>query len=80
MSRWSSIPHAEDHTISESSSHTPGERAWAAERSSRLQHVTVEQKDVAVCTMFPTEIDQNVMSTQWITATTDSFVPLEQRR
>ncbi|WP_226007161.1 DUF7511 domain-containing protein [Natrinema salinisoli] len=76
MSRHS----AEDHTISESSSHTPGERGWAADRSSRLQHVTVEQEDVAVCTMFPKEIDEDVMSTKWITATTDSFVPLEQRR
>jgi len=50
------------------------------ERASRLQHITVEQNDVAVCTMFPQDADENAASTQWITATADSFVSLEERR
>ena len=50
------------------------------EQMSQLQHVTVERDDVAVCTMFPQDADENTASTQWITATADSFVALEDRR
>lgn len=50
------------------------------ERSSRLQHVTVERDDVAVCTMFPQDADDHAVSTQWLTATADSFVSLEESR
>ncbi|TMT86423.1 hypothetical protein E2L06_07350 [Haloterrigena sp. H1] len=50
------------------------------ERTSSLQHITVEQDDVAVCTMFPQYADENAAATQWITATADSFVSLEARQ
>ncbi|MFD1562094.1 hypothetical protein ACFR99_00705 [Haloarchaeobius amylolyticus] len=50
------------------------------EHASRLQHITVEQDDVAACTMFPQHADENAAATQWITATADSFVSLEDRR
>ncbi|MGM0387011.1 DUF7511 domain-containing protein [Natrinema limicola] len=50
------------------------------EHTSRLQHITIERDDVAVCTMFPQNPDTNAASTQWITATADSFVSLEEQR
>lgn len=50
------------------------------EHASRLQHITIEQDDVAVCTMFPQNANESTASTQWITATADSFVSLEERR
>ena len=50
------------------------------DHTSRLQHITVDQDDVAVCTMFPQEATDDTLSTQWITATADSFVSLEERR
>ena len=48
--------------------------------TSRLQHITVDRDDVAVCTMFPQNPDINAASTQWLTATADSFVSLEEQR
>ncbi|SEP96900.1 DUF7511 domain-containing protein [Natrinema salaciae] len=66
--------------MSYSPNKTPRERRSPTDRPSRLQHVTVERDDVAVCTMFPTDVSENAMSTQWLTATTDSFVALERRR
>ncbi|WP_222918670.1 hypothetical protein [Natrinema sp. SYSU A 869] len=66
--------------MSEPSTETSPEFGSPTDRPSRLQHVTVEQADVAVCTMFPEEISEEIVSAQWITATTDSFVSLEQRR
>ncbi|MFA9417565.1 hypothetical protein [Natrinema sp. HArc-T2] len=48
--------------------------------TSQLQHITVEQDDVAVCTMFPQSADEKTAATQWITATADSFVSLGERR
>ena len=50
------------------------------EHTSRLQHITVNQDDVVVCTMFPQNVDENAAATQWITATADSFVSLEEQR
>lgn len=45
-----------------------------------LQHVTVERDDVAVCTMFPWNVADDSVSTQWLTAGPDSFVSLEDAR
>ena len=50
------------------------------EHTSGIHHITVEQDDVAVCTMFPQHADENAASTQWITATDGSFVSLEEQR
>lgn len=67
-----------------STSHSPngthGQFGSAAEYGSRLQHVTVEHDGIAVCTMFPQALDEDAVSTEWITATTESFVALEERR
>ncbi|WP_435551372.1 DUF7511 domain-containing protein [Natrinema sp. CGMCC1.2065] len=66
--------------MSESSKRATGERESARDHGSELQHVTVEHDDIAVCTMFPQNIYEDAISTAWLTATTDSFVALEDRR
>jgi hypothetical protein len=66
--------------MSGSSTGTPREPGSYADRTSELQHVTVERDGVAVCTMFPQASTEDSLSTRWITATDESFVSLEERR
>ncbi|WP_254530731.1 DUF7511 domain-containing protein [Natrinema gelatinilyticum] len=66
--------------MSESPRKAPGKSGSTVDERDHLQHVTVQKDNVAVCTIFPREIGENAASEQWITAMTDSFVTLEQRR
>ncbi|WP_254524064.1 DUF7511 domain-containing protein [Natrinema caseinilyticum] len=66
--------------MSDSPKNAPGEPGSTVDERDHLQHVTVEKDDVAVCTIFPREIGGGTAAKQWITATTGSFVTLEQRR
>ena len=50
------------------------------DRSSTVQHVTVEDDDVTVCTMFPQDVTDPDLARRWITADGESFVSLEDAR
>ena len=68
-------------TMIEPTTEPTGHHGTDTERSGSVQHVTVEHDDdIAVCTMFPQEIDEDDISSQWITATGDSFDALETWR
>lgn len=45
-----------------------------------IQHVTLEDGDVAVCTMFPADDAAGSRDTAWLTATDEAFVALEDAR
>ncbi|MDQ2051629.1 hypothetical protein RBH26_14210 [Natronolimnohabitans sp. A-GB9] len=53
----------------------------AGDRSTELQHVTVEyDEDIAVCTMFPAAIAEDEIASAWLTASGESFVALADCR
>lgn len=49
-------------------------------RPSRLDHRIEEYEDRTECTVFPRDADEDAVVTQWITATDDAFVDLEDAR
>lgn len=58
----------------------PDERDPDADTAAAIQHVTLEDGDVAVCTMFPADGASGSRDTAWLTATDDAFVALEDAR
>lgn len=51
------------------------------ERAGGLQHVTVDPGDeIAVCTMYPPDLEEEEMGSTWLTAIGDAFVSLEDAR
>lgn len=50
------------------------------ERMTALQHVTAERDGTIVCTMFPQYRSEDDLSSEWLTATNDSFVSLDDFR
>ncbi|SIR58993.1 DUF7511 domain-containing protein [Natronorubrum thiooxidans] len=68
-------------TMIEPATGTDGTHCATTERSAALQHVTVEHDDeIAVCTMFPQHVAEDEIADQWLTATGESFVSLEDSR
>lgn len=68
-------------TMIEPTTETDGAHSADADHSAALQHVTVEHDDeIAVCTMFPQHVAEDEVADQWITATGESFVSLEDAR
>ncbi|WP_265111958.1 DUF7511 domain-containing protein [Halosolutus halophilus] len=63
-----------------STTQPPRDIGLGSEYAARLQHVTVDEGALAACTIFPRDLDENAMATQWITASGDSFVSLSERR
>lgn len=52
-----------------------------AERSTELEHVTVEYEDApSACTLYPRRCSEADLLTHWITAEGDSFVDLSDAR
>ena len=52
----------------------------ATDDATGLQHVTVDEGEIAVCTMFPRDPDADEMSAKWLTASGESFVSLVSAR
>ncbi|MFC4541532.1 hypothetical protein ACFO5R_06295 [Halosolutus amylolyticus] len=63
-----------------STTQPPRDLGPGSDHTARFQHVTVDEGDLAACTIFPREMDENAMATQWITASGDSFVSLRECR
>ena len=65
----------------EPTSESGGTADSPTDQATGLQHVTVEyDEEITVCTMFPRDRSEAEGSTQWLTATGESFVSLEEAR